>query len=310
MNPSKSDLNLSELSATPVDLSRNKEEKQHRSEFDYTMMSSFLGCRRKYFFRHVEGLVSKSTAKAPAFGSAIHKALDSWYKDHNTEAAIEIFKREYKEDLATDGKRTHAVGEWILKNYNERYQDQSFKVIKTEHEFCLKLPTGNNLIGRIDKIIDWDGALWLMDHKTTSQLGPYYFKMHTPNMQFDGYIWAAKKMGYNVQGVLVDAILVAKGLLDSSSRGKLTPLARDFATRSQEDIDNYIDLVEDIQGEINLCEKEIEDFYPNYDACTYYGECAYRKICTNPKNVWEKIKQMDYSVEHWDPRNKEDKQPD
>jgi len=272
-----------------------------RSEFDYTMMSSFLTCRRKYRFRHVEGLVSKYEAMAPAFGSAIHKALDTWYAGKGIDAAITVFKTEFKEDLEIDGKRTWAMGEWILKNYEDKYQDQPFKVIRTEHEFCLELPNKNKLIGRIDKIIDWEGALWVMDHKTTSQLGASFFKKHTPNMQFDGYIWAAKQEGYNVQGVLVDAILVAKGLLESSSRAKLTPLARDFATRSQESIDSYLDHVSKIQGDIKLCE-ELDDWYPNYDSCTQYGECEYRRICIESPTVWSNIKSMDYEISHWDPR--------
>lgn len=276
-----------------------------RSDYDYTMMSTYMTCHRKYHYRMERGLVGKVSQTAPDFGKAIHKGLDSWYHDHDLEKATAVFKTHFVEQLDVDDKRTHQVGAWILKNYDEKYRDQPFKVLQTEQEFCLPLGNGNNLIGRIDKIIEWDGVTWVVDHKTTSQLGPQYFRMHTPNLQFDGYTWAAHRLGYtNCQGVLVDAILVAKGLLETAARGKLTPLARDFAYRTNEDIDDFVAHAWSIQQ--SIWNDELRGLWvPNYDACTYYGECPYRRICKEPKDLRERIIGMDYRVSHWDPRGKE-----
>lgn len=274
------------------------------SDYDYTKMSTFMTCRRKFHYRMQRGLVGKVPPVAADFGKAIHKGLDVWYATGVLEPAIETFKAEFTEQ-EDDTKRTHKMGEWILRNYHDTYQDQPFKVLKCEHEFCIPLGNGNNLIGRIDKIIEWDGVTWVMDHKTTSQLGPQFFRMHTPNLQFDGYTWAAHRLGYtNCQGVLVDAILVAKGLLETSSRAKLSPLARDFAVRTQDDLADYVNHAWAVQRDIKLCEDSGE-WTPNFDACTYYGECPYRRICKEPKDIREKVIEMDYRVEHWDPRDKE-----
>lgn len=274
-----------------------------KTDFDYTSMSTYMTCRRKYDFRINRGIVGKKPPVAADFGKCIHSALDLWYVNKDVDAAIELFKKTYVETEGED-KRTHKMGEWILKNYHTTYQDQPFKLLQTEKEFCIPLGNGNNLIGRIDKIIEWDGVTWVMDHKTTSMLGPQYMKMHTPNLQFTGYTWAAHRMGYtNCQGVLVDAILVAKGLLDTSSRAKLSPLARDFAVRGEGDLDEYVDHVTALQQEIRLAE-ESKVWLPNYDACCYYGECPYRKICMEPTELRERVIAMDYQVEHWDPREK------
>jgi len=281
-----------------------------KTEFDYTSMSTFQTCQRKYDFRINRGLVGKVGMTAPDFGKAIHKALDAWYKDKDVDNAVAIFKADYQES-DEDDKRTYRMGEWILKNYHEKYRDQPFKVLATEQEFTIRLPNGNNLIGRIDKIIEWDGAVWGVDHKTTSSLGDAYMRFHTPNLQFSGYTYAIQQLGFPAcQGILVDAILVAKGLLEASSRSKLVPLRRDFAYRSVGDIEEYLQIAQQIQGQIRFNE-EMEIGYnrsawlPNFDACTDYGECPYRKICKEPIEYRDRIIASDYKVEHWDPRDKE-----
>lgn len=276
-----------------------------KTDFDYTSMSTFQTCQRKYDFRMNRGLIGRKPPIAADFGKCIHKALDEWYKKKDVEHAIDLFKSSYQES-DDDNKRTHRMGEWILRNYHNKYQDQPFKVLATEQEFTIRLPNGNNLIGRIDKIIEWDGAVWGMDHKTTSMLGDAYMRFHTPNLQFSGYTWAIQQLGFpQCQGVLVDAILVAKGLLEASSRGKLVPLRRDFSYRSKGDIEEYIDVIHKIQTDIFM--QEIADpftqrWLPNFDACTDYGECPYRKICKEPVEYREQIIKSDYIVEHWDPR--------
>ena len=275
----------------------------HKVDFDFTSMDCFLTCRRKYEYRIQRGLVGMAPPTAAEFGRCIHAALDVWYVDRNLEKCLQAFVEMFKAD-PDDDKRTPVMGCWILKNYHEKYQDQPFKVLSTEQEFTIDLPWHKKLIGRIDKIIEWDGAMWVMDHKTTSSLGDAYMKMHTPNMQFTGYVYAANKLGFKCQGVLVDAILVAKGLLEASSRAKLTPLRRDFAYRSAGDIEEYLRTIYDIQQDIELCENS-NWWYPNHASCTDYGECPYRKICKESAEYRERIITNDYRVKHWDPRAKE-----
>lgn len=278
-----------------------------KTDFDYTMLSTFMSCQRRYNFRMNKGLVGKASMPAPEFGKAMHKALDQWYKTKDVNDAIEVFKANFTED-PDDDKRTYKMASWILRNYDEKYKDQPFKVLATEQEFTLPLPNGNNLIGRIDKIIEWDGQVWGMDHKTTSQLGDTYMRFHTPNLQFSGYSWAITKLGFpECRGILVDALLVAKGLLEGKSK-TLVPLRRDFAYRNAADIEEYLETVSCIQNRIHL--NEIEDdpafsWTPNWDACTDYGECPYRKICKEPAEFRQRIIDSEFKVEPWDPRAKE-----
>ena len=286
-----------------------------RKEFDFTMMSTFCNCRKKYDYRMNKGLVGKSRAMAPEFGGAIHKALDVMYQgkmrsgDFLLAEGIQVFKESFKEDLVLDDKRTHRMGEWILGNYATTYHNEPFDVVAIEQDFTLPLPNGNNLIGRIDKILSWDGLYWVMDHKTTSQLGASYGQSLAPNGQFTGYLWAARQLGFpKCVGVIVDAILVAKGLLQASSRARMTPLARFDSYTSDDQIAEWLETVIKIQKDIK--HQEEHDVWPQdgmfNGMCTYYGQCAYRKLCSEERGLRDKIIPMDYDVSFWDPRSKGD----
>jgi hypothetical protein len=141
-----------------------------------------------------------------------------------------------------------------------------------------------------------------VDHKTTSSLGAQYFNFAEPNLQFPGYTYALKKMGYDVRGFVVDAILVAKGLLPGKSKNaNLTPLARFDIYHKPETLDEWLGSVLCIHEDIRKCE-ESGVWCPNFTACVgKYGDCAYRRVCKEEKDIRDRILQQDYMIEFWNP---------
>lgn len=272
--------------------------------FDFTALSTFSACKYKYYLRHVLGLVPNQPPIAADFGRVIHLCLDEMYKSWDLAKCISILKANWK-DYPEDQKRTIAVGEKILKLYHEKYKDPPFKVLASEIEFTVPIPdTPYKLIGRIDKIIDWHETIEVMDHKTTSQLGATYFYKIKPNAQFTGYVWAARLFGYPASGVLLDVLLVAKGLLVPAQLARLTPLGRDESMVTQDDIEDYRMALFDTLYDINACYTSGK--WPKTgmfsESCTDYSECPYRKICKEDANIREAIIISDYKVEPWDPR--------
>lgn len=269
--------------------------------FDYTALSTFLRCRKRYYWRFVRDLVGKAPQTAPEFGRCIHKALDIWFTTHDQAKTISTFNTLFVENPA-DEKRTIRVGEKLLSLYMDKYDHEGFKVIKSEIPFAAPVRAGGfTLIGRIDKIIDWDGAVYVMDHKTTSRLGYEFFYKIKPNMQFDGYIWAARQLGFpTCSGILLDALLVAKGLITPVQLAKLQPLARDISMRTDEELDRYIQNICLIVDDIRKC-YETDIWYDNTESCCDFIECPYRKLCKEDIAIQEKIAAMDYRIEHWDP---------
>jgi PD-(D/E)XK nuclease superfamily len=287
-----------------------------KKDFDFTAMNTFRICRQRYDYRINRGLVPKRDELPLTFGGAIHKALDElWkqYREHgkytDVQKAVDIFKGNYTEDTKRDDKRTHRLGEWMITNYAMTYAHQPFKILKVEQAFEIPLPNGNNFIGRIDKIVDWDGAIWVIDHKTTSELGPSYGRSVELSGQFTGYVWAARQLGYkNCVGVIADVLLVAKGVLESSSRARLTPFARFDAYRTDSQIEEWSRNCGLAQDEISKCESA--NTWPMdgllSGLCTYYSECPYARICLESPEVRHKIIKSDYNVSHWDPRDKQE----
>jgi hypothetical protein len=249
----------------------------------------------------VRGLTGKRRETALDFGKAIHKALDKWFSTNNLEETIKVFEANYV-DNPSDEKRTLAVGRKLLTLYADKYAHEGFKVLATELPFSAPVKAGGfNLIGRIDKIIEWDNAIYVMDHKTTSRLGYEFFYKITPNMQFDGYIWAARILGYpTCVGIVLDALLTAKGLCIPAQLAKLQPLARDMAIRSNADLERYERKICLIVDDIRKC-YETGVWYENTESCCDFIECPYRKICKEDESIQEKIIEIDYKVEYWDP---------
>lgn len=74
--------------------------------------------------------------------------------------------------------------------------------------------------GRLDAIVQsqHDGSIYVLDHKTTGRLTPYWTEKFRMDSQMSGYTWAAQKtLGMPVVGVYINAIEYSK-LPDSSRK--------------------------------------------------------------------------------------------
>jgi hypothetical protein len=265
------------------------------NEFDYTMLSTYLTCQRKFYFRHVKDLIISKRQTALEFGHAVHSALSQWFTNSSPDQALQAFRADWDRfggDDQEDQKRTLAKAERIIKGYISKYQQEPFTVIENEKPFEVKISGQLTYIGRRDKIVDWQGAIYVMEHKTTSQLGYTTFNRFKPNLQIDGYIYSANTQRPQCHGCVVDVLLVAKTKED---------YARKIETRTDEEIAEFPNLFCDIAHQINRS-IEHDHYTPNYEACTYYGECPYRTICMQPRNLWDRIQETEYTVSHWNPR--------
>jgi len=273
-------------------------------EIDYTRISTYLLCPRKYYWRMVRHLVPPIPNVAAEFGRCIHESLDVWYIEKDYKKAQEKFSSEWNEEMA-DGKRCEKTAHEMLKVYHDKYLDQPFEVLGVEESFSLLLPNNISYTGRRDKRVKWQGAEWIIDHKTTSMLSATFLQTIKPNTQFDGYVWSARKEGYNCVGVILDALLVAKGIANASWRNNHECVARNVSYRDEEDLKQFEDRVISVSTDIatleNLAESH-EEWRQNTDACTKWNSlCPYRKLCLekDPKVIHTII--GEYNVEPWEP---------
>ncbi len=283
-------------------------------EYDYSAMSDYLKCPKRGYYRHILNLVPISPAPALSFGGAIHEALSSWYQFKDEGKALKVFQENWQTYIkeskeaqdstgwgsispapVDDSKRNMKNGLLILQAYFERYAKESFEVLSNEFPFRIKLGTYKgiqfNLTGKIDLYVKWGNYIYVLDHKSTSQLGEYYFEQFNPSLQIDGYAYAGKKIFTNCDGAVVNAILVAKTKTD---------FKREIFTKTEEELQEYKNQALEIMHHIEMM-KERKKFFCNTDACSLYGHCPYLELCRAKGD--ERVMRLRYKVSPWSPFN-------
>lgn len=154
------------------------------------------------------------------------------------------------------------------------------------------------LCGHLDRVVDFNDQLLVMDRKTTTtSLGPYYFKQYEPNNQMSLYTIAGKVvLDSPIRGVIIDA---AQILLTEPHR-----FVRGFTYRTEEQSEEWL-----ANLEITLNDAEAfatAEYWPMNDtACDKFGGCRFREICSKSPTVREKFLKSDFNKleesERWNP---------
>ena len=279
-------------------------EQQEAKErvWDFTTIDDFQRCRKYYYWRHIRNFAPKIPGSALVFGGAFHTALDTYYLNGLVKA-IEAFRAIYK-DREDDKLRTVENGVKALEWYAKVYVNEQFKVLgKPEAGFVF--PVGDIMWGgRMDLPVEWDGQLWIMEHKTTTRLDSNYFKQFALDKQLTGYtIGAEEFFGRECKGCIINAIEVWKELIRPTSKSK-TPeqhFVRDPVMRTKMLKDRFKLNVQRIVRNILWCE-EHNEFYEaeKKDVCFSYNyDCPYRTLCEFGED--SRIVERDYSIIKWEP---------
>lgn len=274
--------------------------------WDYSTISSFQTCRKKYYFEHVRNLRPQKKGLALTFGSAIHDALDTYYTSSpavRLESALKTFREKYQ-DPPEEELRTVANGVKLLETYASKYKFEPFTVV-SKPEMGFVFPIGDILFGgRVDLPVEWNGALWIVEHKTTTRLTAGYFDQYELDKQPTGYIIAAEEcLGKPVQGCLINALEPWKDLIRPTAKSKQPEdhFLRHPITRSTMLKDRFKLNVQRIVRDIQWCEENNEfQEAEKKEVCQYYNRpCPYLQLCKYGEN--EKIIANEFVVEEWKP---------
>lgn len=147
--------------------------------------------------------------------------------------------------------------------------------------------------GRFDMLGVLNGnesALFVVDEKTTKQLGAKWPQQWQLRSQFMGYVWGAKQFGYPVVGAIVRGVSILKTQYGHAEAIVYFPPW--MITRWYEQV--HYKLARLIQS------WKIGKFQHNFDlACSAYGGCPYRILCESEDPAqWVS---GHFRVEPWDP---------
>lgn len=197
-----------------------------RNLLTHSRMQTNKTCARKGYYRYELGLRRIRQAVPLRMGKAIHHGIELWETGADNNTAIFEATAEY-ESLPVWCNTDETIAEWLvegeivrrlLSGYFWRWDNDALEVVSAEETFIIPIinpDTGSptptfQFAGKWDGIVRMpDGRLLVKETKTVGQdISPEsdYWKRLQLDQQISGYMLAARKQGYDVQGVLYDVI--------------------------------------------------------------------------------------------------------
>ena len=281
--------------------------------WDGTSLTRANECPRKYYYENICGW-SRPKGVHLWFGGHYATALEKFHhlladgadrEDAIREVVLDTIKATWNDgqpDTFDDANKTRETLVRTLIWYFEEFKDESLRTHilpdgKPAVENSFRVPFDNGIVycGHIDRLaVDSEDQFFITDQKTTkSTIGPYYMKSFKPHIQFGGYTFAGK-MIYDIpiRGVIVDAVQIAVGF----SRFSRFPI-----TFTDDELNEWYD--EAMMTIQRMQQYTRENHFPrNTTACSNYGGCPFREVCSRPPQVRENFLKADFKKEEpWNP---------
>lgn len=154
------------------------------------------------------------------------------------------------------------------------------------------------LCGHLDRVVNFNGSLFVMDHKTTTTTpGDYYFNQYEPHNQMTLYTIAGQMVLHTpIKGVMIRA---AQILLEKPHR-----FIVGFTYRTPDQIEEWLN---DLRLHLSLAEQYATmGYWPMNDtACDKFGGCKFRGVCSKSPDVREMFLRADFDkldeASKWNP---------
>jgi len=216
-----------------------------------------------------------------------------------------------------DDFRTYSCAVELIRRYEEQYPFEQFEVVKGRDgspmiELPFAIPLGEiesegkviKLVwtGRIDLVYisSNGGGLYIMDHKTTSIMGPSWEASFTIASQIYGYAWAVEQLcGQPVSGVVINGL----GIRKPTKTGKAFEFSRPFIPVIRSLLDEW--KVDTLHIVSDFIENARRGYAPKHTAwCNgKFGECPFRKVCTLDGNDQREVmlNSGEFQTNTWSP---------
>ena len=266
-----------------------KEEVIEQPHVSYSQLRTYLTCPQRYGFNYVMSAEWERKSAALPFGSAVHKAVEAYYRTLqetgeilSVEVVVDVFDRVFKQQILNseveivfkDGEDFASLrkqGVELLKVFHSEVKPQ--KIVGVEVPFSVKIPDLANgggflpirLVGYLDLVeADSDGGYLIIELKTSSQRFSPIKLEH--DLQSTVYSYAMSEMGFatskNSTLVRYDVLL----------KQKKPAMERYFVSRTSEHHRRLVQLMNQIHRAI-----ELRVFYrQNGWQC---ADCPFAKRC-------------------------------
>lgn len=151
-------------------------------------------------------------------------------------------------------------------------------------------------LGRFDSIVEYNGAIYGLDDKTTSSLGPQWMRKWDMRGQFMGYTYGARQLGLPVAGTVVRGTAILKTSIKHAQVPVSHPthLLNKWYDQTNATVERMVEQWK--QGSFD---------YNFADSCEAYGTCDFRDAC---RSQFEDRSLDQMSVYVWRPEAPEQSQ--
>ena len=310
---------------------------------DNSTYETFTTCPRSaeyYFLQKKERNRDRSALK---FGGILHKILETRYlhsgrvlDDKAKAEMLQAALRGFQDYCPEEGDhRNYDMAVDFILEYANAYPIESFDVVNINNRPAIELPFALPLFdyeinrtipvrnpdgsievryvgtikiiwqGRTDLVIrQGDNNIYGLDHKSTSMMGPTYFKEFELSSQFSGYTWAMEQL---LDTRLAGFIINGLGIRKPTKTGKKLEFQRYTINSTPSKIDEW--KRNTIHNIGQFIENTITSFHPqNTKWCVgKYGACQFFDVCTLPIEQRQMmLATPDYKTVTWNPLTNED----
>ena len=296
---------------------------------NFSSMDIIQNCLRKAKFSLVEKWKPETESVATVFGSAIHKAMEVYYSgtpeerklvplealevavyagkngDNLLIRAVQAFAEKAKPlaELPDTDKHSLVNGAWILHSYFKAFLDDPYVTYVdkdgpfVERTFSLTIHEDADLIVEIFGTIDIalrhikTGEIIPGDHKTAGFLnfgGSSYFDREKPSHQYTGYLMGFREVfGIDTNKFLVN--IIEKKAKPKTVAAKGVSFPRQITERNADDFIEFKEAMLYVVKQFLGAQRSGVWPMGPIGACTAYGSCMYRQVCSVPRSMRETL---------------------
>lgn len=288
--------------------------------WDSTSMTALKTCPRLYYYSIIQGYSPRAESVHLTFGLHYHSALEHYYvlqaKGLPHEEALRsvvrktldaTWNRPLGRPWTSDHKQKHR--ESLLRTiiwYLDQFKSDPFETVILHDgspavELTFRLQTSYSMMtgepvlwcGHLDRLAKFNDDSFVVDHKTTtSTIDERFFDSFSPNNQFSGYTFAGQVVYQTpLKGIVINGAQIAV----SFSRFR-----RQLIMRPPEVLDEWY---KNLGYYFTAAERYATDGYwpMNESACSNYGGCTFRSICSKSPSVRQTWLDADFTRRTWDP---------
>ena len=186
-----------------------------------SLLTLLAQCETKAWLRWAQELVPGLRAEPGPMevGQVLHVGFDAWMRGCADEEVLGRFDRAWAEVIGEQVPKQERLAcanvrlcfsHWLM----QAPRRQGIMVLETETMFEVPLGEVNGeevvYYGTPDALIEWHGELYVLDHKSTSDIDDYWGEQWTMNTGLQGYVWSLRQLGHKVKGAFVNGMEVKR----------------------------------------------------------------------------------------------------